>query len=283
MRQHLTGIDHAVVATSDLDAAARQYQAMGFSLMPRGVHTVGSVNHCIMFARDDYFELFGVPKGANVAPAFLQFLQHGPGLVSAVLATDDALAAKEELMRAGMEPGEVRNFSRQVNLPEASGQARFRTLDMSAAYTPGLHVFCCQHYTRELVWTPGSDKHPNGVQAIHSVLLCSPEPQHTAQTYARLLDCDPVQEGDVYCLKMNGAMLCIADQAAFEATHPGITCDIAHPFPCAVGIRFQVESLDVVKELLTTNGVAYSASGTDWLMVSAARAQGTSVLFGQLQ
>lgn len=280
MRQHLFGIDHAVVATSDLDAAASQYQAMGFNLLPRGVHTVGSVNHCIMFGGGDYFELFGVPQGARVASAFLQFLTHGPGLVSAVLATDNALAAKEELAGAGMAPGEVRDFSRQVDLPGAHGKARFRTLDMPAAHTPGLHVFCCQHYTRELVWTPGSDTHPNGAQAIHSVLLCSPEPHRDAQTYAGLLDCEPVLDSGVYQFDMKGAALCIGGQAALEAMHPGITVGITHPFPCVAGICFRVASIDRVGALLTENGVGHCASGADWLMVSAGQAQGVNVLFG---
>jgi catechol 2,3-dioxygenase-like lactoylglutathione lyase family enzyme len=283
MRQHLFGIDHAVVATPDLDAAARQYQAMGFKLLPRGIHTVGSVNHCIMFGGGDYFELFGVPQGARVAPAFLRFLEHGPGLVSAVLATDDALAAKEELARAGIEAGEVRDFSRQVDMPGAHGRASFRTLDMPAAHTPGLHVFCCQHYTRELVWTPGSDDHPNSVQAIHSVLLCSSEPRRDAQAYAGLLDCEPALADGLYQLNMKGASLCIGGQGALEAVHPGITEGIAHPFPCAVGICFKVASIERARALLTANGIAYRALNADRLMVDAKQAQGVSVLFCQLQ
>src|SRR5256885_10768625 len=41
-------IDHAVIAVRDLDAAATAFTALGFTLTPRGRHSIGSQNHCIM-------------------------------------------------------------------------------------------------------------------------------------------------------------------------------------------------------------------------------------------
>jgi hypothetical protein len=53
-------IDHAVIAIRDLDAAAESFSALGFTLTPRGYHSIGSQNHCIMFART-YIELLAAP------------------------------------------------------------------------------------------------------------------------------------------------------------------------------------------------------------------------------
>ena len=55
------GIDHLVIAVSDLDRAAQAYRRLGFTLSPRAVHSahMGTANHTIMLARD-YFEVLGV-------------------------------------------------------------------------------------------------------------------------------------------------------------------------------------------------------------------------------
>ena len=60
MRIHLKGVDHVVIAVTDLDQAAADFQRLGFTLTPRGRHTTGSENNCVMFERD-YLELLGVP------------------------------------------------------------------------------------------------------------------------------------------------------------------------------------------------------------------------------
>src|SRR5690606_11174608 len=116
MRNHLDGIDHVVILSNDLDLGQAQYQALGFKLTPRGHHTMGSANHCAMFG-DDYIELLGIPPTATVAPGFRQFLASGgPGLGGIALRTDDAVAAREALLADGLQPGEVRDFSRPVDL-----------------------------------------------------------------------------------------------------------------------------------------------------------------------
>ncbi|HET7133675.1 MAG TPA: VOC family protein, partial [Gammaproteobacteria bacterium] len=49
-------IDHAVIVVRDLDAAAARFRELGFTLTPRGFHSIGSQNHCIMFG-STYLEL----------------------------------------------------------------------------------------------------------------------------------------------------------------------------------------------------------------------------------
>ena len=53
-------IDHAVIAVRDLDPAAADFRALGFTLTPRGHHSIGSQNHCIMF-ESTYIELLAAP------------------------------------------------------------------------------------------------------------------------------------------------------------------------------------------------------------------------------
>ena len=89
MRRHLQGLDHVVVLVHDLDKAQQAYVRMGFTLTPRGFHTLGSHNHCLMFG-PDYVELLAVPKPHPAMQYFTDFLAKGEGLGAIALATDDA-------------------------------------------------------------------------------------------------------------------------------------------------------------------------------------------------
>ena len=66
MRKHLTGLDHAVIRVDDLDRASDDFAAMGLRLSPRGRHTIGTENRCVMFGFD-YIELLWVPPGVDGA------------------------------------------------------------------------------------------------------------------------------------------------------------------------------------------------------------------------
>ena len=57
----IAGIDHAVIAVKDLDAAAQNWKQLGFTISPRGTHSahMGTGNYTIMLG-EDYMELLGV-------------------------------------------------------------------------------------------------------------------------------------------------------------------------------------------------------------------------------
>src|SRR3972149_7916472 len=101
MRGHVLGIDHVVILTHDLERARDTYARLGFTLTPRGYHTLGSQNHCIMFDRD-YVELMAVPKPHPAFQYFSDYLARGEGVGAIALATDDADAAHAEITSAGI-------------------------------------------------------------------------------------------------------------------------------------------------------------------------------------
>ena len=54
-------LDHVVVnVLHDMDAAAGLFTALGFTLTPRGHHSLGSINH-LMVVPGAYLELVGLP------------------------------------------------------------------------------------------------------------------------------------------------------------------------------------------------------------------------------
>jgi hypothetical protein len=181
----IRGVDHAVILVRDLDLAADSYRRMGFTLTPRGFHSLGSQNHCIMFGTD-YLELMALP--ATPPPAFqyfAEFLSKREGVGALALATEDAAAAHAEVTKAGIAAEAPLAFSRPV---EGLGEARFTLVQLPPDETPGFRTFLCQHHTREIVWRPEYQRHANGAAGIRSVTIATADPAR----YGRLFDGMPV-------------------------------------------------------------------------------------------
>src|SRR5436190_21753200 len=129
MRRHIRGIDHVVILVRDLDRARETWTRLGFMLTPRGYHTLGSHNHCIVFERD-YLELLAVPRPHPALQYFVDYLAEGEGLAALALATEDAGAARAELAATGLATDPPLELSRPVEgLPDAS----FRLVPLAVA------------------------------------------------------------------------------------------------------------------------------------------------------
>jgi len=160
-------IDHVVIAVRDLDQAAADFRALGFTLTPRGHHSIGSQNHCIMFG-STYIELLAAPQPHPWLDYYRTFLESGDGLAAVALSTDDADAACCELRKNGVAAREPMDLSRPVE----GGVARFRLVQVQNVPS----VFVCQHVTRELVWRPGWQRHPNDAAELVHVAMAAPQP-----------------------------------------------------------------------------------------------------------
>ena len=59
-------LDHLVInVKEEMDEAYKLFSQLGFLLTPRGFHSLGSINHSMMFT-NDYLELIGFPKGGII-------------------------------------------------------------------------------------------------------------------------------------------------------------------------------------------------------------------------
>jgi hypothetical protein len=135
-----------VIAVRDLDAAARDFAALGFTLTPRGHHSIGSRNHCIMLG-STYLELLSPGTGPSEwLEHYRKCLEEGEGLA--------ALAYKMDAPE-----GEFMDLSRPVE----GGIARFRLTQLEPRF------FLVQHLTPELVWRREWQAHANGATELLSV------------------------------------------------------------------------------------------------------------------
>ena len=155
-------IDHAVVAVRDLERAAANFGALGFTLTPRGHHSIGSQNHCIMLGRT-YIELLVAP----VAHPWLDYYRaFGEGLAAVALSTEDADATYGQLKDKGA------RAPMDLSRPVEGGVARFRLVQVENLP----QLFFVQHLTRELVWRPEWQRHANGARELVNVALAANKP-----------------------------------------------------------------------------------------------------------
>lgn len=106
----LLGVDHLPVAVRDLDAAERQFRALGFTLKPGRAHADGIRNAHAKFADGTYIELITAPRATDALTAhYRAFLEEGDGaaFLSLYVPTLDGLAAALRGVGAREEEGTV--------------------------------------------------------------------------------------------------------------------------------------------------------------------------------
>ncbi|MBP0110583.1 VOC family protein [Bradyrhizobium vignae] len=198
--KNVIGIDHAVVMVKDLDKAADNYRQLGFTVSPRGTHSVhmGTGNYTIMFD-PDYMELLGVLAATELnAPARAFLDKRGEGIERIAFTAIDSAAGAAEIRARGLEPIGPTDFERPVTLPNGTvSAAKFRTFMWPTAEAPGgVRIFACEHKTRETVWIPELMTHANAARRIKQTLIATPEPAKDAAHLARLIDREPKTETD---------------------------------------------------------------------------------------
>lgn len=177
-------LDHLVINTRfDTDAAATLFTQLGFTLTPRGHHSLGSINHLMMFAQG-YLELIGLPLGTDTLRQ--EVLDSPQGIDGLVIATHDPKATHAQLVRQGFLVQPVQHFSRPVEIDGITRDARFGTVRLAPGQFAAGRVYFCHHETPELVWRPEWLGHANGATAIAGLAVVSDKPQETRQQYARL-------------------------------------------------------------------------------------------------
>jgi glyoxalase-like protein len=162
-------VDHVVIAVRDLDAAARAFSSFGFTLTPRGLHSIGSRNHCIMLG-STYLELLEPSSPHPWLAYYREFLHRGEGIAALALATPDAEASYRALIAHGIAARPPMDLARPVKLGEEERSARFRLVQIAP------QLFLCEHQTRELVWRREWQSHANGATELTAVDLLSVPP-----------------------------------------------------------------------------------------------------------
>jgi hypothetical protein len=275
-------VDHAVVnVLRDMDAAVRRFAALGFTLTPRGHHSLGSINHLMVFERD-YLELVGLPQGDG--PVRREVAESPAGLNGLVFATADAGALHGDLAARGIPAQPPLAFHRPVDVDGTSCRASFRTVRLDAGWVHGGRVYFCQHETPELVWRAPWQVHANGVHALAGMTIAVADPSREAQRYRALggeaaaAGARDAAQGDEQAVAFGDFIVRLVTPAHYAAQYGQLGCDPGGRDAFMGALALRTRALDDVRGCLAVAGLSRDTRQTATRITLAAAAAFNAVI-----
>lgn len=271
-------LDHLVICVRDLQQAALDWQKLGFTLTPTGVHPFGTSNRLAMFA-DNFLELLAVTDAAAVPPAApgrfsfaahnQDFVARGEGMSMLALHSADAHADAAHFSTHHIGAYAPFDFGRDATLPDGrSARVEFALAFATDPAMPGIAFFTCQQrHPPELFWKPDYQRHPNGATRVIEIVMSAPEPARHREFLERLMDSPAELAPGRLTVGKTGDRIAVLGPAELSRRLPGFAGD-ASPRFCAA--RLAVADLDATRRSLTANGVDFEMSGAVLLVPSAA-------------
>ncbi|MEP3247342.1 MAG: VOC family protein [Sneathiella sp.] len=282
MPHNITGLDHTLIGVSDLEAARKTYEKLGFTITPRGSHIGwGTANYCIMFGQD-YIELLGIVDPNRESNGLdLLLAERGEGLLGLALASDNPLKTKNSLVEAGLNPSDPIELRRKLELPEGDVIPEFKLIRLPTEGVSEKNLFICHHLTPELVRQPEWEQHQNGTQYIKSVVILVDDPKSLREYYERLCGVLNVTLTDATLSVRVGrlTMIFVAD-SDLDLLFPGLTIGGDWPeFPYLVAMTLSVEKIEEAERYLEEAGVACQKISNGALRVSPEQTCGVLIEF----
>ena len=265
-------LDHVVVNALDrLDEIAALYRRLGFTLTPRGHHTLGSSNHLAVFGTD-YLELVGVRPGPDNRTDVLDW---PPGLNGIVFKTYDADSLFTSLHSAGVPVLPVQAFSRPVDTPTGVQDAAFRTVRIARDAAPAGRLYFCQHLTPGLVWDDAMMRHPNGAVGIKRAVIAATDPAGLLALFSRIFgDCTASGK-----LTAGLSHIDVITQAALLAECGDGAPDAEGRQQYMAALMIRTASLDQTAAALDAGAIPFQRHGNT-ITVAARNAGGATLIFG---
>ena len=239
----------------EMDRAAGLFANLGFHLTERGYHSIGSINHLMMF-RTDYLELIGLPpESRGEKPARPDVANSLSGINGLVFKTLDVDETHAHLQSLGMDGEPPRSFTRPVTLPDGTKDARFRSVHVRNGIFPGGRVYFCEHGTPELVWRPEWQNHRNGVVAILEFVIGSQANDREAEKFARLLHSDVVGSGDDLTVQLDGAHITLLSPRAYRERYGDLATSMASRTSIFGALVLRSDDLTPVRDVAANVGM----------------------------
>ena len=271
-------LDHVVINVRDrIDEGADTFRRLGFTLTPRGYHTLGSMNHLAMFGTD-YLELIAARAGDTQRP---EIMEAPEGLNGLVFGTEDSAATYAAMRQAGvpmLPPGE---FSRPVALPDGSTRdAVFRTVRLVPGTITAGRLYFCHHFTRDLVWRDEWRHHANGATGVVRAVIAATDPSELGGLFGRMFGPDAVRP-------IAGGLALTVGVSRFDIVTPdALQIEYGELAPVAGGresfmaaLVFRTRSLDAAWGAMESGGIAGVRRDNGLVIVPAASACGATLGF----
>jgi hypothetical protein len=178
----ILGIDHLVIVVRDLAQASKDFEQLGFTVVPGGQHPVGSHNALISFADGSYLELIAFYREA-IDHRWWDPLAKGERLVDYCLQTDDLRSDTAKLRQAGVAINDPVPWSRK----RPDGYELKWLLSLATGSHRGVAPFLIEDVTPRTERIPQQFQHKNGAAGIGTLTVAVGELSQIEQWYRSLL------------------------------------------------------------------------------------------------
>jgi Glyoxalase-like domain len=270
-------LDHVVVNVRDqIDAGLETYRRLGFTMTPRGYHTLGSMNHLAILGTE-YLELIAAPPGDTRRA---EILSSPIGLNGLVFGTEDSAAVYVALNAAGVPVEPPLEFSRPVELADGPRNATFRTVRLTPGIVQAGRIYFCHHFNRELVWRDEWRHHANGAVGVARAVIAARDPSVLGALFAQMFGAEAVRRtstGYALVIGLSQFNVISLDQLSREFGDAAPAADGREEFMAALTIR--TRSLDHAVAALASGGIAGIKRDAERIVVPATEAFGVTLEF----
>jgi catechol 2,3-dioxygenase-like lactoylglutathione lyase family enzyme len=279
-------LDHVALVTPDLNASKEDYERMGFRLTRESAHKGkltpdgpvepwGSGNRCAMF-RQGYFEILGVVDEKLPHDRFRALADrfHGVGLVALGCERADELYRSRKDRIPGLKPPV--EIGRDVPIGvdgDATRPGLFRIVKVESELFPEAELFFIEHATPDVLWQKSLLEHPNGVQALAGITLCSEYPEETAERFERLT-LRTREEGELR-FELDEGSVAIASVDDITAQYKDV---VLPAVPCVAVVTLTVRDAEETRRYLKESGITPHPAD-DGVWVRPERAGGVVLYF----
>ncbi|MDA9288987.1 VOC family protein [Alphaproteobacteria bacterium] len=255
-------LDHLVINIKDeMDEAYKLFSQIGFLLTPRGFHSLGSINHSMMFT-NDYLELIGFPKGGIVKRPELKTAPIG--INGLVFKSNDIDNTYSHLCERKLNADPPRDFSRPVNVNNQVENAKFRTVNIRNDIFKAGRVYFCEHLTPELVWTNELKIHNNSCLEIKEIILIDNDIDTTVGNFLSLNSNIKIQQlKNSINLLTQDVILNLNSISNFKLRFNSIISNMTYRDSMFGAIVFKVKSLEFFNKLQNDKYINSSINKTN--------------------
>ena len=208
-------LDHVAINVKEsMDESYQLFSELGFTLTPRGYHSLGSINHSMVF-KNDYLELIGTPKGKPITRPELKKAKMG--INGLVFRSNNITGTYQHLLNMKMSDIPPRKFSRPVMINGNKKEAVFETVSIKEDVFKAGRIYFCSHLTSNLVWIPEYMSHKNNVLGITEITVIDNNPLSILKKINKITDNIKIdKQENVITVKTDDIKISLYDKKSFK-------------------------------------------------------------------
>ena len=245
-------LDHiAINVKENMDEAYKLFSELGFTLTPRGYHTLGSINHSMVF-KNDYLELIGTPKGKPITRPELKKAEIG--INGLVFKSDNIKKTYQHLINMKLSNFPPRYFSRPVEINGIEREAKFETVSIKDNIFKAGRIYFCNHLTPNLVWIPQYKSHKNNVLGITEITIIDSNPLLVLENINKISDRIKIdKQENLITVKTNDIKISLYDKKSFKERYKNFSEEINLRNEMFGSLTFKISSFLFLRKMNQIN------------------------------